>query len=104
MEKLENQMKDKTDKKTVEDMIKEGLEKYTKTMEEKEEKENNLIIYNIPEGDNEEPEGRKEEDTAFIQALIQDNLEVKDIGEPKAIIRLDRKTEGSESCVKVGKR
>ena len=38
MEKLENQMKDKTDKKTVEDMIKEGLEKYTKTMEEKEEK------------------------------------------------------------------
>ena len=38
MEKRENQMKDKTDKKTVEYMIKKGLEKYTKTMEEKQEK------------------------------------------------------------------
>ena len=72
MEKLESQMKNKTDKKTVEDtvMIKEGLEKYTKTIEEKEGKKNNLILYNIPESENEEPEGRKAEDTAFIQALI----------------------------------
>ena len=49
-------MKDKTDKKTVEYMIKNGLEKYTKTMEEKQEKKNNLIIYNIPESEKEEPE------------------------------------------------